>query len=55
MSKSRINENTWEGRYAPKIDGKRVQRVVYAHSEEECEEKLKEMIAEMNAERACRI
>lgn len=52
---SRINENTWEGRYAPKINGKRVQRVVYAHSEEECEEKLKELIAEMNMERAEKI
>lgn len=40
---------------APKINGKRVQRVVYTHSEEECEEKLKEMIAKMNVERACRI
>jgi integrase len=52
---SRINENTWEGRYAPKIDGKRIQRVVYAHSEEDCEEKLKELIAEMNAEKARKI
>ena len=49
---SRINENTWEGRYAPKINGKRVQRVVYAHNEEECEKKLNELIMKMNAERA---
>ena len=48
-----IKENLWEGRYSPKwIDGKRLVRNVYGHSEEECEEKLAVMIIEMKAELA---
>jgi hypothetical protein len=48
---SQINENLWEGRYSPKYpDGKRHPRNIYAHSREECEEKLAELIAQMNAE-----
>lgn len=48
---SQINETLWEGRYSPKWpDGVKRPRNVYAHSLEECEEKLKVLILEMKAE-----
>ena len=48
---TQINENLWEGRYNPKWpDGKKHARNIYAHSEEECEEKLAAMILEVKAE-----
>ena len=47
---SKINDNLWEGRYSPKVNGKRMARNVYAHTEEECEEKLAELIREMKIE-----
>lgn len=48
-----INENLWEGRYSPIYpDGKRYPRNVYAHSEEECEAQLKEVIRAVNTELA---
>ena len=48
---TQINENLWEGRYNPKWpDGKKHARNIYAHSLEECEEKLAEMILEVKAE-----
>ena len=48
---TQINEKLWEGRYSPIWpDGKKHARNVYAHSEEECEKLLAEMIAEMQAE-----
>lgn len=48
---SQINEHLWEGRYSPIWpDGKKHARNVYAHSEEECERLLAEMIVEMKAE-----
>ena len=48
---SQINETLWEGRYSPKWpDGLKRPRNVYAHSLEECEEKLKVLILEMKAE-----
>lgn len=47
---SKINDNLWEGRYSPKVNGKRMVRNVYAHTEEECEEKLVQMIKEMTIE-----
>ena len=47
---SQISEITWEGRYSPRVNGKKVTRNVYAHSLEECEEKLAEMIREMKEE-----
>jgi hypothetical protein len=41
----------WEGRYSPVWpDGKKHSRNVYGRTEEECEEKLKALILEMNAE-----
>ncbi len=48
---TQINEKLWEGRYSPIWpDGKKHARNVYAHSEEECERLLAEMIAEMKME-----
>ena len=46
-----INDHLFEGRYSPKWpDGKKHARNVYAHTREECEEKLKVLIVEMKAE-----
>ena len=48
---SQINENLWEGRYSPIWpDGKKHPRNIYAHSLEECEKKLAEMIQEVKKE-----
>jgi len=48
---SKISENLYEGRYSPKYpNGKRVARNVYAHTEEECEKLLSELIVNMKAE-----
>lgn len=48
---TQINEKLWEGRYSPIWpDGKKRSRNVYAHSEEECEKLLAEMIVEMKTE-----
>lgn len=42
----------WEGRYSPKVNGKRIALNIYAATEEECEEKLAELIATMEKELA---
>ena len=48
---SQINENLWEGRYSLRLpNGTRLARNVYAHSEEECEQKLADLIVQMKAE-----
>ena len=47
---SQINDHLWEGRYSPKVNGKRMARNVYGGTEAECEEKLARLIAEMKAE-----
>ena len=48
---TQINEKLWEGRYSPIWpDGKKRPRNIYAHSEEECEKLLAEMIAETKTE-----
>ena len=48
---TQINEKLWEGRYSPIWpDGKKRPRNIYAHSEEECEKLLADMIAEMKTE-----
>lgn len=47
---SQISDQLWEGRYSPKVNGKRMTRNVYAHSEEECEAKLAKLIEEMKEE-----
>ena len=50
-SSRKINEKLWEGRYSPIWpDGKKHPRNIYAHSEEECEKLLAEMIAETKTE-----
>ena len=47
-----INDHLFEGRYSPIWpDGTQHSRNVYARTREECEEKLKALIAEMNEER----
>lgn len=47
-----INDHLFEGRYSPTWpDGTKHSKCVYAHTREECEEKLKVMIREMQAER----
>ena len=46
-----LHYHLWEGRYSPVWpDGKKHSRNVYGRTEEECEEKLKALILEMNAE-----
>ena len=48
---SEINDHLFEGRYSPQWpDGKKHARNVYAHTREECEEKLKVLIMEMKEE-----
>lgn len=47
----RISEKKWEGSYSPKLpNGKRKEFNIYADTREECEERLVEMIKQMNAE-----
>ena len=47
---TKLNDHLWEGRYSPKVNGKRMVSNIYAHTEEECEEKLAQMIREMKNE-----
>ena len=47
---TKINDQLWEGRYSPKVDGRRIARNVYAPTEKECERKLAELIKEMKKE-----
>lgn len=47
---SKINDNLYEGRYSPKVNGKRMARNVYAPTREECEQKLAILITEMKSE-----
>ena len=49
---SQINDRLWEGRYSPRVNGKRLARNVYAGTEVECEEKLALLIHEMKTELA---
>ena len=50
---SQKGPNLWEGRYSPTwIGGKKHARNIYAHTREECEEKLQELIIEMKTELA---
>ena len=47
-----INDHLFEGRYSPTWpDGTKHSKCVYAHTREECEEKLKVLIQQLNAER----
>lgn len=45
-----INGHLYEGRFTPRVNGKRIAKNVYANTREECEEKLAELIKEMKAE-----
>ena len=45
-----INDHLYEGRFTPKVNGKRISKNVYAKTREECEEKLAELIKTMKAE-----
>ena len=48
---SQVNDKLWEGRFSPIWpDGKKHPRNVYAHSKEECERLLAEMIQQVKAE-----
>ena len=48
---TQINDHLWEGRYSPKWpDGKKHPRNIYARTEDECEEKLAELIQQTKAE-----
>ena len=47
---TQISDHLWEGRYSPKVNGKRMARNIYAPTEAECEEKLAQLIAEMKEE-----
>ncbi len=44
-----INDHLYEGRFTPRVNGKRIARNIYAQTREECEEKLAGMIVEMKA------
>ena len=49
---SQINDHLFEGRYSPSWpDGTKHSKCVYAQTREECEEKLKVLIQQLNAER----
>ena len=45
-----INDHFYEGRFSPRVNGKRIAKNIYATTREECEEKLKVLIAEMKKE-----
>ena len=45
-----INDHLYEGRFTPRVGGKRISKNVYAKTREECEEKLAELIKTMKAE-----
>ena len=47
---TKLSDHLWEGRYSPKVNGKRIARNVYASTEEECERKLAQLIEEMKKE-----
>ena len=45
-----INDHLYEGRFTPRVNGKRISKNVYAKTREECEEKLAELIKTMKEE-----
>lgn len=45
-----INDHLYEGRFSPRVNGKRIAKNIYATTREECEEKLKVLIEEMKSE-----
>ena len=44
-----INDHLYEGRFTPRVNGKRISKNVYAKTREECEEKLAVLIVKMKA------
>ena len=47
---TQINDHLWEGRYSPKVNGKRIAWNIYAPTEAECEKKLAQLIAQLKEE-----
>ena len=47
---TQLGDHLWEGRYSPRVNGKRIARNVYASTEDECEQKLPELINYMKTE-----
>lgn len=45
-----INDHLYEGRFTPRVNGKRISKNVYAKTREECEKKLAELIKTMKSE-----
>ena len=45
-----INDHLYEGRFTPRVGGKRISKNVYAKTREKCEGKLAELIKTMKAE-----
>ena len=45
-----INDHLYEGRFSPRVNGKRIAKNIYATTREECKKKLKVLIAEMKKE-----
>ena len=45
-----LSPNCWQGRYSPRVNGKKISRNVYTTTEAECEIKLAELIQEMKVE-----
>ena len=45
-----INDHLYEGRFTPRVNGKRISRNIYAQTREECEAKLAALIVEMKTE-----
>ena len=45
-----IYDHLYEGRFTPRVNGKRISKNVYAKTREQCEAKLAEMIKTMKAE-----
>ena len=45
-----INDHLYEGRFSPRVNGKRITKNIYATTREECEEKLKVLITEIKSD-----
>ena len=45
-----INDHLYEGRFSPRVNGKRIAKNIYATTREECEEKLKALITEIKSD-----
>ena len=45
-----INDHLYEGRFTPRVNGKRISKNIYATTREECEKNLAELIKTMKSE-----